>query len=117
MKKSAKRASPTSTSEIDRSFAPVVNAFANHRDVTGGKMMSSYGLKVKGKIFAMFGRGQFVVKLPKVRVDELVSSGNGKRFDPGHGRLMKEWVVIEAGKVNWIQLANEAYAFVKQGTK
>ena len=116
MKKSSKKISPTSTSEIDPSFVPVVNAFANHRDVTGGKMMSSYGLKVKGKIFAMFGRGQFVVKLPKVRVDELVSSGNGKRFDPGHGRLMKEWVVID-GKVNWIQLANEAYAFVKQGTK
>jgi len=36
---------------------PVVVAFASEHDVTRGKMMSSYGLKVEGKIFAMFGRG------------------------------------------------------------
>jgi len=54
--------------------------------------MSSYGLKVNGKIFAMFGRRQFVTKLPKERVDALVSVGDGKRFDPGHDRLTKEWV-------------------------
>ena len=77
--------------------------------------MSSYGLKINGKIFAMFGRGQFVTKLPKARVDELVSAGKGKRFDPGHGRLMKEWIVVWAGKVDWIELAKDAYQFVKQG--
>lgn len=48
--------------------------------------MASYGLRINGKIFAMFSRGQFVVKLPKQIVDELVSSRKGKRFDPGHGR-------------------------------
>jgi len=48
--------------EIDPAFRPIVGAFAHHRDVTGGKMMSSYGLKVNGKIFAMFGR-----KLPNFR--------------------------------------------------
>jgi hypothetical protein len=32
------------------------------------------------------------VKLPRERVDELVEAGAGHRFDPGHGRLMKEWV-------------------------
>ena len=37
--------------------------------------MSSYGLKVHGKIFAMFGRRQFVTKLPKQRADALVSVG------------------------------------------
>jgi hypothetical protein len=37
--------------------------------VTSGKLMSSYGLKVNGKLFAMFGRKQFVAKLsPKNRV-------------------------------------------------
>jgi hypothetical protein len=40
--------------EVDPRFAPVVEAFARDRDVTRGKMMSSYGLKVNGKIFAMF---------------------------------------------------------------
>jgi hypothetical protein len=29
------------------------------------------------------------------RVDVLVSSGKGKYFDPGHGRLMKEWLAVD----------------------
>jgi hypothetical protein len=62
----------TESSEIDPSFQPAVDAFAKHPDVAAGKMMSSYGLKVNGRIFAMFGRKQFVTKLPKQRVDELV---------------------------------------------
>ncbi len=111
-KKPVKETQPVN---IDPSFVPVVETFANDRHVSRGKMMSSYGLKVNGKIFAMFGRGQFVTKLPKKRVDELVSAGHGERFDPGHGRLMKEWVVIRAGTVDWVELAREAYDFVKQG--
>src|SRR2546429_76790 len=97
---------------IDPSFTPVVDAFVKNRDVSGGKMMSSYGLKVNGKIFAMFGRSRFVTKLPSKRVDELVDTGKGERFDPGHGRLMKEWVVVGAGKADWVELAKEAYQFV-----
>lgn len=100
---------------IDPRFAPVAGAFVGNRDVTGGRMMSSYGLKVHGKIFAMFGRGRFVAKLPKMRVDQLVEQGVGKRFDPGHGRLMKEWIAIAGGEASWIQLAREACQFVKTG--
>jgi len=43
-----------------------------------------------------------------------VSSGKGERFDPGHGRVMKEWVVVGTGKADWVELAKEAYNFVKQ---
>ena len=78
-------------------------------------MMSLYGLKVDGRVFAMFGRKQFVTKLPKARVDELVASGVGKHFDPGHGRLMREWVVVAQGGPDWLELAKEAYEFVKRG--
>jgi TfoX/Sxy family transcriptional regulator of competence genes len=99
--------------EVDPSFAPIVAAFAKNPNVTAGKLMSSYGLKVNGKIFAMFGRGKFVAKLPKHRVDELVSAGMGERFDPGHGRLMKEWIAMGSGTENWLELAKEAYNFVK----
>ena len=100
---------------IDPRFRPVVDAFAKYGDVRGGKMMSSYGLKVNGRIFAMFGRRQFVTKLPKARVDALVKEGAGKNFDPGHGRLMKEWVVVADGGPDWLQVAKEAYEFVKTG--
>jgi hypothetical protein len=89
--------------KINRAFRPIVAAFADYRDVTGGKMMSSYGLKVKRRVFAMFGRKQFVTKLPKARVDELVASGVGKHFDPGHGRLMWEWVVVAQGGPDWLK--------------
>jgi hypothetical protein len=106
---------PGAVTEIDPSFVPVVEAFANERGVTGGIMMASYGLKVNGKIFAMLVKGRFVAKIPKHRVDELVSAGLGDRFDPGHGKVMKEWISIPAGKANWIELAREAHRFVKAG--
>ena len=104
--------------EVDPHFAPVVDALAAGRQVTREKLkgFGSGALKVKGKIFAMMSsKGKFVVKLPKKRVDELVSEGTGKRFDPGHGRLMKEWIEVEAGHANWVELAREACAFVKYG--
>ena len=37
----------------------------------------------------------------------------GEHFDPGHGRLMKEWVAVGSGKAPWVTLAKEAYRFVK----
>jgi hypothetical protein len=101
--------------EVDSRFVPVVDAFAKDRNVSQGKMMSSYCLKVNGKIFAMFGKGRFVAKLPKKRVDELVSGGKAERFDPGHGRQMKEWIAFAAGDAHWIDLAREAYQFVERG--
>jgi TfoX/Sxy family transcriptional regulator of competence genes len=101
--------------QIDPRFAPVAAAFSRHRDVTAGMMMSSYGLKVNGKIFAMYGRGKFVAKLPKARVNALVDAGAGERFDPGHGRVMKEWIAIASHPASWLALATEAYTFVKQG--
>jgi hypothetical protein len=97
----------------DPAFAPVAAAFAGDELVTSGVMMSSFGLKVGGKIFAMSHRGALVVKLPKPQVDALVSAGKGKRFDPGHGRLMKEWVVVGSAGPDWVELAREAYRFVK----
>jgi hypothetical protein len=96
-------------------FQSVVQAFAKNRHVSreSKKGFGSGALKVNDKIFAMMSsKGEFVVKLSKERVDELVSRGAGQRFDPGHGRVMKEWMVV-TGKANWTELAAEAYQFVK----
>jgi hypothetical protein len=111
-KKSATAAKPY---KPDPAFAPVVDAFAGKRDVTRGMMMASYALKVGGKIFAMYGKGRFVVKLPKPRVDALVADGVAAPFEPMPGRAMKEWIVVRPGAADWIALANEAYGFVKRG--
>ena len=100
---------------LDSEFRRVVDAFAGDPRVTFGKMMASPGLKVGGKIFAMLTRGRFVAKLPRARVDALVTSGAGERFDPGHGRVMKEWVSIAPGAADWLELAEEAHRFVSGG--
>jgi hypothetical protein len=100
---------------ITPEFQKVVSMFADHRDVKFGKMFSSSSvLNVNGKIFAMFRKGDLVVKLPRDRVDELIDARKGTRFDPGHGRIMKEWIVIPAKKEDWQKLSKEAYTFVKQ---
>lgn len=100
---------------IDPRFALVVRAFAGVPGVKAGKLFASYGLKVNGKIFAMFGKGRLVVKLPKERVDEIVGAGKAERFEPAHGRLMKEWASFRNGESDWVRLAREAYDFVKKG--
>lgn len=99
----------------ESSFAPIVDAFATDRDVSRGRMFGSAGLKVNGRVFAMLVKGRFVAKLPKARVDELVGGGKGEYFDPGHGKRMKEWVSVPAGKTSWMDLAREAHRFVKGG--
>jgi hypothetical protein len=97
-------------------FGSVVAAFATDPQVTlpgTGKGFGSRALKVKKKIFAMMSsKAQFVVKLPTVRAAELVSLSQAAYFDPGRGRLMKEWIVVTGGEHLWIPLAREARDFV-----
>jgi hypothetical protein len=101
---------------VDPRFAPVVKAFAKDRGVVhggNGKGFGSSGLKVNGKLFAlMSSRGLFVAKLPRQRVEELARQGKGRPFDPGHGRLMKEWLEVDGDETSWPALAREARVFV-----
>lgn len=102
-------------------FATIVEELLSNPDVTppsdatqSKKEFGSSALKFRQKIFAMLVKGKLVVKLPKPRVDALIASGDGERFDPHHdGRLMKEWVVIEPTSAEeWLNLAREAMEFV-----
>jgi hypothetical protein len=53
------------------------------------------------------------VKLPRARVDELLAAGAGERFDPGHGRVMKEWIAVpDAAGADWEALASEGVEYV-----
>ena len=70
-------------------------------------------LKTDGKIFAMLVKDRLVVKLPAGRVTALVDSGAGERFDPGHGRIQKEWLAVAGDDpARWRELATEAEAYV-----
>ena len=74
---------PTITPE--ERYVALVEEFLGEQDVEqSGKGFGSDALKVRGKIFAMLSQGRLVVKLPRQRVDALVASGDGERFDPRH---------------------------------
>lgn len=109
-----------STSETQRRFEAVANTLTKEPNVTlgaaGKKGFGSSALQIGGKIFAMISSsGYFVVKLPKRRVETLVALGAGQRFDPGHGRLMKEWLSLDpASEEDWLSLAREALHIVGQ---
>ena len=77
------------------------------------KGFGSSALWTNGKIFVMLVRGELVVKLRRQRVDALILAGKGRRFDPGHGRAMKEWLTVEPDhEQEWLPLAREALEFV-----
>src|SRR6516162_10359645 len=91
----------------DARFAPILSEFV-HRAKTAPRRFGSNGLKVNGKLFALFTQGTLVVKLPPDRVAALVAMGVGKPFDPGHGRLMKGWLTVVNRQTPWLDLAQEA---------
>lgn len=77
-----------------------------------GRFGSAGQLKVNRRIFAMLVGDRLAVKLPAPRVDALIRTKQGTRFDPRRdGRLMKEWLVASS-KADWLSLAREALSFV-----
>ena len=75
-------------------------------------------LKTGGKIFAMLVHDRLVVKLPAGRVSALVDDGMGEPFDPGHGRVQKEWLSLSSeDPAAWRAIASEAEAFIARRSK
>jgi hypothetical protein len=103
-----------SSPDPERAFERVAATFSKDPRVTrGGKGFGGTGLKVDGKLFALISsRKQFVVKLPKARVNELVAGAKFEYFDTGAGRLMKEWAATSVVDEGWTSLAREARRFV-----
>src|SRR5262249_8050510 len=96
-------------------FAPWAQAFLGGPNVTQeGKGFSASALKVDGRIFAMLSsRSEFVVKLPRKRVVELIDSGDGRTFNAGKGRPMTEWLILPPmSRRDWTSVAEEGFAFV-----
>jgi hypothetical protein len=100
----------------ERRFEDLVDEFTGRPGITPPGATGGFGrtaLRADGRIFAMFVRGQLVLKLPRARVDELVEGGHGVRFDAGKGTPMKEWLTLDAGSPHpWSALAEEALEFV-----
>lgn len=105
----------------EKRFAALVDTFATRSGVSppaesGRRAFGSLALKVNGSIFAMLVGGRLVVKLPKGRVEALLTDGSGTPFHAGKGRPMKEWVtVVGDDEETWQALASEALDFVGDG--
>ena len=87
--------------------------------VTWGRMFSSTGLGIRGKIFAVVNHdGNLMVKVPEARADELDRSGAATRMIM-HGRAMREWVEMppDRGEPAWSDLLAEAYAYLDELTR
>ena len=80
--------------------------------VTRGTMFGSQGLRTGTKYFAIWWHEQLVVKLPADRLEELVASGGGLRFEPMPGRPMNGWLLLRAS-AQWDPLVTEARAHVE----
>jgi hypothetical protein len=86
--------------------------------VAWGRMFSTTGLSVRGKIFAVVNHdGNLMVKVPEARAGELTASGDATRMVM-RGREMREWVEMTPakGEANWGALLAEAYAYVDEIT-
>lgn len=109
-----KRAASGTAAELDPALRPVVEALQGEPGVTyGGAGFGSTALKVNGKIFAMLSsRREFVLKLPRARVDALRAAGQGSAFGAGKDRILKEWVALKGAPGASLALAREALRFV-----
>lgn len=79
-----------------------------------GTIMGGPCARVAGEFLALvdFKGSGLVVKLPKSRVQELVSSGVGRPFAPA-GKVFAEWVSIpDRDRRRWRGLLREGIAFV-----
>ena len=102
---------------LQERYEDLVDEFTGVDGVTppeGGSGFGRSALRYQRKIFAMFVRGQLVLKLPRHRVDELVAGGHGVRFDANKGTPMKEWFSLDPeSALDWSGLAREALAFAR----
>jgi hypothetical protein len=103
-------------------FDQLAEAYIERPGVGLGRMMSSQGLTINKKIFAMSVRGRLVVKVPAKQVRAWTADGRGEPFEPRPGRLMREWLSVPyepgaRGRRRWRSLIDDAFEFVSTQNK
>jgi hypothetical protein len=96
----------------------VATEFLHRPGVDWGPMFSRQGLRVRGKVFAVASHsGELMVKLPELRIDELVAEGSATRMVM-RDRPMREWAVIPltAGYERWLAVVRAAYEYLDEIT-
>jgi TfoX/Sxy family transcriptional regulator of competence genes len=110
----ARHAADAARARLERLAQPLLE----RPGVSWGRMFSTDGLGIRGKIFAVVPHdGGLMVKVPETRADELVAEGAVERVVM-RGRELREWVVMPdaASDSAWIALLEEACAYLDQIT-
>ena len=95
-------------------YTEIKGHFASDPDVEVLSGRGAQGIKIGGKLFVMFLKGDLLVKLPEQKVKEIIELGNGEAYDPGTGKPMKNRVLIRARNKNlWIKYSIEAKKHAK----
>jgi len=92
---------------IDDPYAALVKKLLRYREVT----YSRNSLWVGRKMFAFSSKDNLILKLPEKRLDELVSFGEGTRYDRGRGKTQGEWLAVKPTCSTSLRLAKEAMKF------
>ena len=82
--------------------------------IVEGTIMNGRCIRVQKEFLALvdYKGSELVVKLPKVRVAELIASEVGQPFAPA-GRIFKEWLSVpEPDRERWLALLREGIEFV-----
>ena len=107
--------------ELRERYDDLVDALVGEPGVTPPNRKSGFGrsaVRYEGKIFAMFVRGQLVLKLPEQRVSDLVAAGHGIPFDANKGVPYREWFSLAPDdNHDWLKLAAEALEFARANAK
>jgi hypothetical protein len=109
------------TMDHDPAVALFAAVAAHHGQVWVPRDSQKFGanaLRVNGKIYAaLTRRHRLLVKLPPVRVAELLENGCARPMESG-GRVMGGWITLAPDAAeSWIPLSNEARTFVNTATK
>mmetsp|Transcript_1428 Transcript_1428/g.3340 ORF Transcript_1428/g.3340 Transcript_1428/m.3340 type:complete len:143 (+) Transcript_1428:36-464(+) len=102
--------------EKTKFFWDVARKLLERKEVTVGSMMGFPCLRAEGKFFAMCEHrtGELIAKMSRQRVQEMISSGQGKLFAPAKTPF-REWVLVaEQSEEDWLRVMDEALRFVSE---
>ena len=81
-----------------------------------GRMFGYPAYKVNGKMAARLHEDGIIIKVGQKRAEEVISKGNGQKFESLPGRVWKDWVLLTGDFDKNKALFKEAVENVKKET-
>jgi TfoX/Sxy family transcriptional regulator of competence genes len=90
------------------------SSYESDSDVEVAKGKGAQGIKYKGKMFAMFSKGDLLLKSTEEHIQSLISEGSVEEYTVG-GKTMKNMGLVRATKVeSWIQLSEDVLTKIRK---